>query len=255
MDMQQVIGELQRVALLLGKDAVARTEFARHGSFSSSVVERTFGSWNSAIEAAGLMPVMRFRRLSDDTLRDEFLRVSDLLGTPPTRAQCAANSEFSPTNYDRRFGRWSVAVAEYTGKTPPPTARSRRQEYPQPISQPILAPPGSSNTLPVGARRGRAFGPPLNFRELRHEPIDEQGVVSLFGMVASDLGFLVESVRQEFPDCRAKRRIRGGNYEEIDIEFEFRSRTFRDHGHDPSACDLVVCCEHNWPDCPLKFLH
>ena len=32
------------------------------------------------------------------------------------------------------------------------------------------------------------------------------------------------------------------------------SRNFRDHGHDPAGCDVVVCWEHNWPDCPKKVL-
>jgi hypothetical protein len=40
----------------------------------------------------------------------------------------------------------------------------------------------------------------------------------------------------------------------VRIEFEFRSRTFRDHGHDPDGCDLIVCWEHNWPECPLEVV-
>lgn len=101
----------------------------------------------------------------------------------------------------------------------------------------------------------RTFGPPLNFRGLRHEPINEQGVVFLFGMVAHDLGFLVEAVGVPFPDCRAKRLVKGGHYVEVDVEFEFRSRNFWiGHGHDPKACDLIVCWEHDWPDCPIEVL-
>jgi len=24
--------------------------------------------------------------------------------------------------------------------------------------------------------------------------------------------------------------------------------------HDPAACDLIVCWEHNWPECPLEVI-
>ena len=100
----------------------------------------------------------------------------------------------------------------------------------------------------------RVFGRPLNFRGLRHEPIDEQGVVFLFGMVAHELEFLVESVRTAFPDCRAKRLAKGGRYIELNIELEFRSSNFREHGHKAGECDLIVCWEHDWPDCPVEVL-
>ncbi len=104
----------------------------------------------------------------------------------------------------------------------------------------------------------RFFGPPLNFRNLKHEPINEQGVVHLFGMVAHELGFLVEAIATEFPDCDAKRRIpsgpRAGQYEALKIEFEYRASNFRLHGHDPNICDLIVCWENDWPGCLVEVL-
>lgn len=32
------------------------------------------------------------------------------------------------------------------------------------------------------------------------------------------------------------------------------SRSFRNHGHDPAGCELVVCWEHDWPECPIEVL-
>jgi len=96
----------------------------------------------------------------------------------------------------------------------------------------------------------------LNFRGLQHAPINEQGVVFLFGVVAHELGFLVESIAQGFPDCEAKRRVSGasGRLEKVRIEFEYRSRSFQEHGHNAHACDLIVCWEDNWPDAPVEVL-
>lgn len=38
------------------------------------------------------------------------------------------------------------------------------------------------------------------------------------------------------------------------IEFEYRSRNFREHRHDPADCDLIVCWEHDWPGAPVEVL-
>ncbi len=42
---------------------------------------------------------------------------------------------------------------------------------------------------------------------LAHEPVNEMGVILLFGMVARQLGFIVESVQAGFPDCEARMEI------------------------------------------------
>ena len=105
-------------------------------------------------------------------------------------------------------------------------------------------------------RPGIEYGAPINFRGLRHAPINEQGVVYLFGMVSFELGLIVEAVQAGFPDCEAKRCIdeKRNRWQRVRIEFEFRSRNFRDHGHDATCCDLIVCWEHNWPECPLDVI-
>ncbi len=100
----------------------------------------------------------------------------------------------------------------------------------------------------------RKFGAPLNFRQFRNEPINEQGVVFLFGMVARDLGFIVEAVTSGFPDCAAKRRTNQNYYENVNIEFQFKASNFRTHRHNPDRCDILVCWENDWPDCPLETI-
>jgi hypothetical protein len=96
------------------------------------------------------------------------------------------------------------------------------------------------------------YGGLIRFRSLEHAPINEQGVVFLFGMICKDLGYVVEMLKSGFPDCEAKREVRPGIWRRVRIEFEFRSRTFRSHGHDPGQCDVIVCWEDNWPDCPIE---
>ena len=96
-------------------------------------------------------------------------------------------------------------------------------------------------------KRKTITGELINFRGLIWAPVNEQGVVFLFGMIARELGMYVELVRPGYPDCIAKRYIGKGRWEEVRIEFEFRSNNFH---HDPSACDMIVCWEHDWRECP-----
>ncbi len=37
-------------------------------------------------------------------------------------------------------------------------------------------------------------------------------------------------------------------------EFEYKSSSFKAHNHTPSQCDIVICWEHDWADCPLEVL-
>lgn len=111
-----------------------------------------------------------------------------------------------------------------------------------------LTPPSQTRHAPLKDRA--MYGSPIDFRGLRHEPVNEQGVVLLFGMLAKDLGFLIETVQKGFPDCEAMRRVAPERWQRVNIEFEFESKNFHDHGHPANGCDVIVCWRHNWGKCP-----
>ena len=98
------------------------------------------------------------------------------------------------------------------------------------------------------------YGPPLGLPALAHAPINEMGVVYLFGAVAVELGFIVTRIQNGYPDCEAMRRVDKDRWQRVRIEFEFESRNFLAHMHDPEGCDLIVCWTNNWPECPLHVL-
>jgi|GEM_PF-4608833 len=111
------------------------------------------------------------------------------------------------------------------------------------------------HTLVEARRLGGAsveFGEYLSpeFRGLRFAPTNELGVVFIFGMVAKELGFMVEGVQSKFPDCRAKERVPGRErWREARIEFEYKSSNF---DHSPGGADVVVCWKHDWLECPVR---
>jgi hypothetical protein len=83
--------------------------------------------------------------------------------------------------------------------------------------------------------------------------VNEEGVVFLFGMVAKELGYMVEALQAGFPDCEAKRQVGPNKWQRVRIEFEFESRNFRDHGHPDEGCDVIICWRHNWHECPTHI--
>jgi len=97
------------------------------------------------------------------------------------------------------------------------------------------------------------LGPPIRPCGLAYEPVNEMGVMALFCMLSRQLGFVIESVQSGFPDCEAKVEVEPGRWQHFRIEFEYESRNFRDHRHDPGKCDLIVCWRHNWKDCPANL--
>jgi len=94
------------------------------------------------------------------------------------------------------------------------------------------------------------MGPPFHWCALTNAPVNELGVVLLFGMLAGELGFQIEAVWGRYPDIEAKRQIRPGKWQRVKIEAEYESRNFAQHGHNPEACDVIVCWKHNWSRCP-----
>jgi hypothetical protein len=93
----------------------------------------------------------------------------------------------------------------------------------------------------------------INFRGLVYSPVNENGVVFLFGRVADDLHMYIEEIKPGFPDCVA-RRFTGKGWERTLIEFEYLSSNFKLHGHNTEACDIIVCWEHDWKNCPIEVI-
>ena len=94
----------------------------------------------------------------------------------------------------------------------------------------------------------------LGVRGIVYEPINEQGVILLFAALCHDLGFMIEGIRSSFPDSLLRRKNIKGTWNSCRAEFEFKSSFFRQHKHDPRQCDLIICWEHDWSDCPVEVL-
>ena len=116
--------------------------------------------------------------------------------------------------------------------------------------------------LVVSSVRGRPkivhdqpmYGAPMLSSPLAFAPINEMAVVFLFGAVARQQGFVVTRLQQDFPDCEALRQMDRERWQRVLIEFEYESRNFLAHEHNVKGCDMIICWNHNWPECPLEVL-
>ncbi|NIM15900.1 MAG: hypothetical protein GTO45_28205 [Candidatus Aminicenantes bacterium] len=111
-------------------------------------------------------------------------------------------------------------------------------------------------------KKRRLLGEALDFRGLRFAPTNKEGVIYLFGMISHELGFIIEAFREEFPSAEGKRclGIEGPDitdqqtWEQVKIEFEYKSSDFQAHGFGADQCDIIVCWFHDWDDCPVEVL-
>jgi hypothetical protein len=255
---EDLIVALTSLADRLEKESVSRSTWLRETGINEHHVYKHFDSWNDFVQAAGLKPDDR-SRIADEELfeamREAFIKAAGITTRTRLRKVC----RYSDDVYAKRWGRWQNVLARFRA-----WVEEADPDFPYIAdlpTDPIATRPAPDGTSPPAVHSwdsvGRTqYGPFLNFRGLQHAPINEQGVVFLFGMVAFDLGYVVEGVGTGFPDCEAKRCVsrHGDTWERVAIEFEFRSRNFHAHGHDPSGCDLIVCWEHNWPESPVEVL-
>jgi hypothetical protein len=225
-DWGAVARELQRTP--------SRAEYKVRGKFGAGTVERRFGGWTKVREA--------FREFAGE--KEEWSDVGKMLAVKRMKDEGggmkregddqSGNQEIR-NGHSRRWmtrGRCGANEANGTNRTNGANGvRKRRRMLDRPT-----------------------YGEPLDFEAMRHEPVNECGVIFLFAMMAGRLGFLVEALRPNFPDCEAKRRLGPREWQRVRIEFEYESRNFRDHAHDPEGCDLIVCWHHNWTDCPLEVI-
>lgn len=94
----------------------------------------------------------------------------------------------------------------------------------------------------------------LGVRGIVYEPINEQGVVLLFAATCHDIGFRIEGVRTKFPDALLIRKNSKGTFSKCLAEFEFKASNYQLHKHPLKGCDIIICWENDWQDCPLEIL-
>jgi hypothetical protein len=239
-------------------------QFVKMSPVSHRQIVKHYGGYIAALRDTGLelkATIGRGHSVPLDKLFTDWAGVVQRVKKLPSIHEYTLLSQYSPYPLMRRFGvwlnvphglkkfaethglakKWKRELALVQGA---PAAKSVKTSHP---STPAHAWPAMLLDRPF-------YGTPMWAGPLAYAPVNEMGVVFLFGWMAPHLGFVVHKLQAEFPDCEAMRRVSEDRCQLVKIEFELESRNFLKHMHNVKGCDLIICWRHNWPECPLEVL-
>lgn len=110
-----LIDELRRLGDELDRTPTSR-DMADKGKYGTATYTHKFGSWNDAVQEAGL-EIVRQRDVSRADMISEIQRLADELGKPPAVHQMRDQGKLGVTTISREFGTWSAAL-EHAGYEP-----------------------------------------------------------------------------------------------------------------------------------------
>lgn len=250
-----------------GGSAMTMSRFFAVSGMKSNDVYDHFETWNEVLRAAGLDVEPYNQHVDDATLLADWASVVRKLRRIPSKALYEKHGQYPSHAIQSRAGAWSrvpeifrafaARRRQWKDVLPmlPLPLRNSKAEAASPLpSAHATAPPPRSAPLSDPIPNGRPLrGEHLGVGGMRNTPTNEMGVIGLFVLLAERLGFQIESLQAGYPDCEASRRVGATLWQTVRIEFEYESRKFRDHGHPPEGCDLIVCWVHNWSDCPKNL--
>lgn len=103
---EELLANLRDFAQELGRPPTS-AEMNESGPHHTATYQDRFGSWNSALETAGLEPRTK---TPDSEFLDELRRLSDELGRTPKSEDMDKHGRFGIKTYHNRFGSWNNAL-------------------------------------------------------------------------------------------------------------------------------------------------
>src|SRR6478672_11070053 len=261
MSKEQLMAAIGEVAEKLGH-VPSHAELMRSGKVSGRQIVKHFGTYTRALRACNLERSTGGKKLPLEKLFLDWARVVRELKKIPSKAEYEHRGKHSDTPLKTRFGSWGQ-VPRYLRRYMEEQGLTEEwkdvmeliREYEQGQDGMEMSPsPECEQKKPRVMTDRPVYGPLIRPYPMIHGPINESGVLYLFGTVSERLGFVVTLIQTGFPDCLAMRQVDVDRWQPVRIELEYESRNFLRHLHDPSQCDIIVCWKHNWPECPLEVI-
>jgi len=296
---EQIIDELKRVAAKLGTTSLKEADFELNSTIPMSTVRFYLGSWHRALLEAGL----EYRTNSeiknvnlhaapgknepgnDEELLKELLRLHEDSGQVPTLALIREKSKFADRHYRERWRSiaeaFDLAQEKFSSKKVAPTLEKfhlekntllEKKQPTVPQTEPITDTPTEPGE-DVQQKNGQKETPPADipvetmpedFRGLKLPPGGKLGVFYLFGMLATQLGFVIENINEEggFPYAEGKRSPGTGSekWYPVRLRFEYLSSQYTQTSDGPGNAsrdecrELLVCWEHDEYEGPPEVL-
>ncbi|HEY7403522.1 MAG TPA: hypothetical protein VIB39_08375 [Candidatus Angelobacter sp.] len=266
MSREEIVTIIRELAEKLGH-APSHSELSRNSKVTRRQIRKAFGTYTQALRECKLHRGGGGRKLDMASLFADWAGVVRLLKKTPTVLEYEQYGKFSIAPLRTRFRTWGMVpgalmrlaadegwATEWADVVEIIAAEEAKAEHDEATRD---------KEWPSGKRRScgpkemldrPVYGPPMRREPLAHGPVNEAGVLFLFGAMAEELGFIVQMVQTGCPDCEAMREVGRDRWQRVRIELEYESRNFLRHLHDANECDLIVCWEHNWPECPLEVV-
>jgi len=236
-------------------------EFTKTSPVSHRQIVKHYGGYIAALRDTGMelkSTIGRGHAVPMEKLLDDWCRVVQKLKKIPSINEYQLLSNYSCDPLMRRFGKWLYVPH---GLKKFAETHKLAKKWKRELALVGASPARQKNHSAAAAHHGPSailnrpfYGSPMWAWPMAYAPVNELGVIFLFGAMSWQLGFVVHRLQAVFPDCEAMRRVSEDKWQVAKIEFELESRNFRRHRHDPKKCDLIVCWKHNWPGCPLEVL-
>jgi hypothetical protein len=261
MTKEEVIAAVQECATKLGH-APSATEFAKETTVGKKDIRKTFGSYSRLLFASGLERQGCGYMVTMESLFLDWAATARSLGKVPTMSEYELHGKYSVRPLTRRYNGWKAVAAgmrEYIleqnleGEWKDVLDIIPAEYQPKKQVARTFGPTTQRMCDPQVLHDRPIYGKPM-FAPFSFAPINEQGVLFVFGGVAHELGFTITRVQTGFPDVEAMREIGPNKCQPIKLELEYESRNFLAHMHPLDGCDGIVCWIHNWPECPLEVI-
>jgi hypothetical protein len=262
MTRQEVRAAILAVAEKL-KQVPTVAELMKHAGIDRPEIRKHFGNYKQALEECNLEVPERGRKVEIDRLFMDWVEVVRAFKKIPTVWEYESRSKYSARPLTRCAGSWNMVAERMKLYAEEHGLEGEFRDVMELIDlqgggRGGAAVSSTEVAADVCSERQKdsrpTYGALIAAWGHVYGPTSEGGVISLFGAMAVSLGFLILKVQTEFPDCEALRVAGKDRNRPVKIEFEYESRNFLRHMHDPAKCDIIVCWEHNWPECPLEVI-
>lgn len=108
----ELLSDLRRVSKETSKQSLTIAEYEENGHYNPTTIIRHFGTWNNALNIAGLQ--ISNRQYTAQELFDNLAELWIKIGHQPSRRDLSLfQSPISYKAYERRFGKWSIALKSF----------------------------------------------------------------------------------------------------------------------------------------------
>ena len=262
MTKDEVIAAINECAATLGH-VPSFPELSKTMNVMKWDIRRCFGTYGRALKACDMRRQGSGYKLDQRAMFESWAGVVRQLQRVPTQSEYHEHSRHGSRTLVRWCGGWRNIPRQLREYILQEGLEGEWKDVVELVARHLEAanqasrPFGPTSNLPSRPRimlDQPIYGTPMLSSPLSCAPVNEAGVLFLFGAAARQQGFVVTRLQQEFPDCEALRQVEPDRWQKVIIEFEFESRNFLLHGHRVEDCDLIVCWRHNWAECPLEVL-